>query len=68
VTDFAYFGMPPFVELGIELDWSFTEPRFFRQLDTMYELVVGQSLFYLWADNFCAYHEMGAYEVEFDFS
>ena len=32
LTDFAYFGMPPFVELGIELDWNF-EQNSFRQLD-----------------------------------
>jgi hypothetical protein len=51
VTDFAYFGTPPFVELGIELDWCFIEPKYFRQFDSMYELVVGKSLFYLWADH-----------------
>ena len=64
VTDFAYFGTPPFVELGIELDWSFVEPQYFRQFDSMYELVAGQSLFHLWAENFCAYHDMDVYEVE----
>ncbi len=62
VTDFSYAGMPPFVELGIELDWSF-ENGYFRQFDTMHELVVGQALFHLWAQNFIAYHGMGVYEV-----
>ena len=64
VTDFAFFGRPPFVELGIELDWSFVEPRYFRQFDDMYDLVVGQALFYLWAGNFVAYHDMGVYQIE----
>ncbi len=64
VTDFAFFGMPPMVELGIELDWSFVEPRYFRQFDGMYDLVTGQALFYLWAENFCAYYDMGVYQVE----
>jgi len=62
VTDFAYFGWPPFVELGIELDWSF-ESGYFRQFDDMHELVVGQGLFHLWAANFCSYYDMGVYQV-----
>jgi len=64
VTDFAYFGQPPFVELGIELDWQFIEPQYFRQFDDMHEIVVGQALFHLWAENFVAYHQMGVYQVE----
>ena len=64
VTDFSYAGCPPFVGLAVELDWQFVEPQYFRQFDSMYEVVVGQSLFYIWAENFCAYYDMGVYRVE----
>ena len=64
VTDFAYFGAPPYEELGIELDWQFIEPQYFRQFDSIYEVVTGKSLFHLWAENFVAYHDMGVYQVE----
>jgi hypothetical protein len=63
ITDFAYFGSPPFVELGIELDWSF-EHDSFRQFDGMYDLVCGRSLLGLYLANFTAYYKSGVYEVE----
>ena len=63
VTDFAYFGMPPFQELGIELDWSFVD-GYFRQFDSMYDLEASQALFHLWAENFAAYYASGVYQVE----
>jgi hypothetical protein len=63
VTDFAYFGIPPFVELGIELDWSF-EQGSFRHFDDMYDLVCGRSLLGLYLANFAAYYRSGVYEVE----
>jgi hypothetical protein len=54
ITDFAYFGQPPFVELGIELDWNF-EHDSFRQFDSFYELECGRSLLGLYTRNFTAY-------------
>ena len=63
ITDFAYFGMPPFVELGIELDWSF-EHDSFRQFDDMYDLECGRSLLGLYTRNFTAYYRSGVYELE----
>ena len=63
LTDFAYFGAPPFVELGIELDWSF-EQGYFRQFDNMFDLECGRSLLGLYTRNFTAYYHSGVYQVE----
>jgi hypothetical protein len=63
ITDFAYFGMPPMVELGIELDWSF-EHDYFRQFDSMHDLECGRSLLGLYTRNFTAYYNSGVYQVE----
>ena len=63
ITDFAYFGAPPFTELGIELDWSF-EMDTFRQFDGMYDLECGRSLLGLYLANFTAYYNSGVYRVE----
>jgi hypothetical protein len=63
ITDFAYFGMPPMVEMGIELDWSF-EHDYFRQFDSMYDLECGRSLLGLYLANFTAYYKSGVYQVE----
>ena len=63
ITDFAFFGCPPMVELGIELDWSF-EQGSFRQFDSMYDLECGRSLLGLYTRNFVAYFEDGCYETE----
>jgi hypothetical protein len=63
ITDFAYFGMPPFAELGIELDWSF-EMDSFRQFDDMYDLECGRGMLGLYLANFTAYYKSGAYQVE----
>ena len=63
LTDFAYFGVPPFVELGIELDWNF-EMNSFRQFDCWYELQCGRGLLGLYLANFTAYYNSGVYQVE----
>jgi hypothetical protein len=63
ITDFAFFGCPPMVELGIELDWSF-EMDSFRQFDNMYDLECGRSLLGLYLANFTAYYKSGVYRVE----
>ena len=63
ITDFAYFGCPPMVELGIELDWSF-EHDYFRQFDSMHDLECGRGLLGLYIRNFTAYYSSGVYRVE----
>ena len=63
ITDFAYFGVPPFVELGIELDFSF-EHDHFRQFDSMYDLECGRGMLGLYLANFTAYYKSGVYQVE----
>jgi hypothetical protein len=63
ITDFAYFGMPPFTELGIELDFSF-EHDYFRQFDSTYDLECGRPLLGLYTRNFAAYYNTGVYQVE----
>jgi hypothetical protein len=63
LTDFAYFGMPPFTELGIELDWNF-EMNSFRQFDNFYDLECGRGLLGLYTKNFVAYHGSGVYQIE----
>jgi len=63
LTDFSFAGMPPFVELGIELDWNF-EMNSFRQFDNMYDLECGRSLLGLYLANFTAYYKSGVYQVE----
>ena len=63
ITDFAFFGCPPFVELGIELDWSFEQDSF-RQFDDMYDLECGRGLLGLYLANFTAYYNSGVYQVE----
>jgi hypothetical protein len=63
ITDFAYFGMPPMIELGIELDFSF-EHDYFRQYDFTYPLECGRGLLGLYTRNFAAYYDSGVYQVE----
>jgi hypothetical protein len=63
LTDFSFAGMPPFVELGIELDWNFEQDSF-RQFDSFYDLECGRGLLGLYTKNFVAYHKGGCYEVE----
>ena len=60
VTDFAYFGMPPKLEKELDFDFSM---NVFQQFGQDHDLVVGQGLFRLYTQNFCAYYEMGVYEL-----
>ncbi len=62
VTDFSFAGIPPYAELGVELDWSF-EYGTFRLFKSEFKLVDGQGLFRLYTQNFFAYYEMSVYEV-----
>ena len=63
VTDFSFAGIHPFIELGIELDWSFDQ-GYFRQFDDVYDLECGRSLLGLYLANFTAYYKSGVYRVE----
>jgi len=63
ITDFSFVVIPPFVELGVELDWSF-ENEYFRQFDNMYDLECGRGLLGLYLANFTAYYKSGVYQVE----
>ena len=63
VTDFSFAGIHPFIELGIELDWSFDQ-GYFRQFETMHDLECGRSLLGLYLANFAAYYKSGVYQVE----
>jgi hypothetical protein len=63
ITDFAYFGSPPMVELGIELDWNF-EHDSFRQFNSFYDLEAGRALLGLYLANFAAYYASGVYQVD----
>lgn len=62
-TDFSFAGVPPFVELGVELDWNW-EQGYFRQFDSFHDLLVGQSIFYLWAANFTEYVKAEIFQIE----
>ena len=63
ITDFAYVGTRPMLDLGIELDWNF-EHDSFRQYDSFYDLDCGRSLLGLYTRNFTAYYHSGVYRVE----
>ena len=63
ITDFSIVAIPPMVELGIELDWSF-EHDYFRQFDSMYDLECGRGLLGLYTRSFTAYYDSGVYRVE----
>ena len=63
ITDFSFAGIHPFIELGIELDWSFDQ-GYFRQFDDVYDLECGRSLLGLYLANFTAYYKSGVYRVE----
>ena len=63
ITDFSFAGVPPFVELGIELDWSFEHDQF-RQFDSTYDLECGRGLLGIYLANFAAFYESGVYQVE----
>jgi len=63
VTDFGYFGIPPFVELGKEIDWDFAPPGFFQHFGQEFPLMEGKELFTIWQNNFLHYFESGVYTV-----
>lgn len=62
VTDFAYYGMPPYSELGKEIDFDFSL-GLFQHFGREYPILAGRELFRLWQSNFVTYYGMGVYTV-----
>lgn len=62
VTDFAYYGSPPYCELGKEIDFDFSL-GLFQHLGREFPIQAGRELFQLWESNFIAYYGMGIYTV-----
>lgn len=65
ITDFAYVGSTPFIELEKELDFDFSL-TLFQQFGRDYPIHQGRELFHVWQKNFCAYYAMGVYQVTVD--
>lgn len=63
VTDFGYFGTPPYCEIGKEIDWDFTPPGYFQHFGQEYPLTEGKKLFFSWQSNFLQYVALGVYTV-----
>lgn len=61
ITDFAYVGSPPFVELTKSLDFAF-EYDVFQQGGFDYPIDNGKQLFSVFINNFCVYHDMGVFK------
>lgn len=62
ITDFAYYGSPPFCELAKEIDFDFSL-KIFQHCGVEFPIRRGRELFDLWQENFLAYHAQGAYSV-----
>lgn len=62
ITDFAYVGTAPFVELAKELDFDFGY-EVFQQFGVDYALKDASEIFTLWQRNFICYYKMGVYTV-----
>jgi len=62
VTDFAYYGRPPYCELGKEIDFDFSL-SLFQHLGREFPIKSGRELFHLWERNFVTYYGAGVYSV-----
>lgn len=62
VTDFTYYGSPPYCELGKEIDFDFSL-GLFQHLGREFPIQAGRELFRLWESNFVTYYGMGVYSV-----
>lgn len=62
ITDFAYVGSPPCVELAKELDFDFSL-NLFQQGSRDHPIDVGQELFKIWSKNFCHYFRSDVFNV-----
>tara|TARA_Y100000782_G_C10128029_1_gene241615 strand:- start:302 stop:724 length:423 start_codon:yes stop_codon:yes gene_type:complete len=65
ITEFTYFGIQPFAELGKSSDFDFSERRFQNEYRAYPITEHGvESYFRLWEQNFCSYIEMGVFDVK----
>lgn len=62
ITDFAYVGRQPYVELAKSLDFDL-QNQVFQQAGMEFPLRKGAALYKLWERNFLAYYNMGIYRV-----
>jgi len=60
ITDFAYVGYPP--ELVKEIDFDFSY-GVFQHMGRDFPIGNNHSFFCLWQSNFCAYYNMGVFNV-----
>jgi len=63
VTDFAYVGALPFVELAKELDFNFSQGCF-GHMGIDYPLTEGAELFAIFQANFVSYYQSEIFTVE----
>jgi len=63
ITDFAYVGDGYYAELAKELDFDFSN-GLLGQMGRCYPIEHAWELFQIWQQNFCAYYDMGIFEVE----
>ena len=63
ITDFAFVGSGPFVELVKEIDYDF-QNNVFGHMGIDYPMREGRHLFRVFQDNLCDYYEMGVFSVE----
>lgn len=67
ITDFAFWGLPPYDELVKELDFDFSVGLFTHNTvfsSSESHISKGCEMFRLWSSNFVAYYNMGVYQVE----
>ena len=62
ITDFCYYGSPPFQSLEKEIDFDFYMNSF-QHMDRHYPLAAGRELYRIWEQNFCSYLQSGVYQV-----
>ena len=65
ITEFTYFGIQPFAELGKSSDFDFSERRFQNEYRAYSITEHGVESYYrLWEQSFCSYIEMGVFDVK----
>ncbi len=60
ITDFSYFGEPPFCDLCKCLDFDFSL-ELFQHYGMENPIAAGKEIFNIWQSNFIAYHDINAY-------
>ena len=62
VTDFAFFGCPPFCELAKCMDFDFREGRY-QDAHSYQPIATARSLYRVFQMNFCSYYDWNIFEV-----